>query len=77
MGNPMTTSQNLDAEQPPVSRRGAAKALIAALAVAGFGTATLNGVLARHGADNGGRGGDDRRRRRRGGRRRHSGGRHS
>jgi hypothetical protein len=76
MGNPMTTSQNPDAEGQPVSRRGVAKALVAALAVAGFGTAALNGALARHGADDGG--GDDRRRRRRsGGRRRRSGGRNS
>jgi len=74
----MTTTDYADAEHQQVTRRGFAKAAVAALAVAGFGTATLNGVLARHGADDGRSGGDDRRRRRRsGGRRRYSGGRHS
>jgi len=71
----MVTLQNADAEHQSVSRRGAAKAIIGALAVAGFGTAALNGALARHGADDGR--GHDRRRRRSGGRRRRSGGRHS
>jgi hypothetical protein len=66
----MTTSQNPDTEQQPVSRRTAAKALITALAVAGFGTAAATGVLARHGADDGRAGDDDRRRRRRRSRRR-------
>jgi hypothetical protein len=77
----MMSLQNPEAEQQPISRRGAAKALIAALAVAGFGTAALNGALARHGADDGGGGSGGGsgggRRRRRGGRRRRSGGRHS
>jgi hypothetical protein len=76
MENSMTTSQAPDAEEQPVSRRGVAKALVAALAVAGFGTAALNGALARHGADDGG-GDDSHRRRRSGGRRRRSGGRNS
>ncbi len=76
MENSLTNSQSPDAEGQPVSRRGVAKALVAALAVAGFGTAALNGALARHGADDGG-GDDSRRRRRNGGRRRRSGGRNS
>jgi len=67
--------QNPEAEQQPVSRRGFAKVAVAAIAVAGFGTAALNGALARHGADDGGGGssGGSGRRRRRHGRRRHSG----
>jgi hypothetical protein len=82
----MMSLQNTEAEQQPVSRRGFAKVAVAALAVAGFGTAALNGALARHGADDGGGGSSGGssgggsgggRRRRRGGRRRRSGGRHS
>jgi hypothetical protein len=77
--NLMMSLQNPETEQQPVSRRGFAKVAVAALAVAGFGTAALNGALARHGADDGGggsSGGGSGRRRRRHGRRRHSG-RHS
>ena len=47
----MTTIENPDAEHQPVSRRGFAKAAVAALAVAGFGGAALNGVLAGQGDD--------------------------
>ena len=61
----MNTTDYSDAEHQPVTRRGFAKVAIAALAVAGFGTATLNSVSARHGAD------DRRRRRRREDRRHH------
>jgi hypothetical protein len=75
--NLMMSLQDPETEQP-VSRRGFAKIAVAALAVTGFGTAALNGALARHGADDGrgGSSGGSGRRRRRGGRRRHSG-RHS
>jgi hypothetical protein len=52
--NLMMSLQNPETEQQPVSRRGFAKVAVAALAVAGFGTAALNGALARHGADDGG-----------------------
>jgi hypothetical protein len=81
----MTTIETPDAEHQPASRRGFAKAAVAALAVAGFGAAALNGVLARQGAGDvdaerrrggsggsGGSGGDDRRRLRH--RRRRNGG---
>jgi hypothetical protein len=74
MDTQMTTMESPDSVHEPTSRRGFAKAAIAALAIAGFGAAALNGVLT-------GQGGDaeavsaERRRRRSGGRRRRSGGR--
>ena len=49
--NLMTKIENPDAEHQPVSRRGFAKAAVAALAVAGFVGAALNGVLAGQGDD--------------------------
>ena len=45
------------AEQQAASRRGFAKAAVAALAVVGFGGAALNGVLARQGDDDAREGG--------------------
>jgi hypothetical protein len=73
----MTTVESPDSGHQPSSRRGFAKAAIAALAIAGFGGADLKGVLAGQGDDAEAVSAERRRRRRRGRRRRNSGGRNS
>ena len=47
----MTNLENQDSVQQTTSRRGFAKAAVAAVAVTGFGAAALKGVLAGHGDD--------------------------
>ena len=73
----MATVESPDSGHQPTSRRGFAKAAIAALAIAGFGAAALKGVLAGQGDDAEAVSAERRRRRRRGRRRRNSGGRNS
>ncbi len=74
MANQMTTIENVDTVDQLTSRRGLAKATVVAVAVAGFGTAALKGVLARKGDDDAASVSAERRRRRRRGNRRGRGG---